>query len=505
MSKARLIRNSFTGTIQVVLTAALTLVSVPIFIKNLGLELGVFAVVSVVGNLNFLVNFGLNSALLVYIAKQGKCRESDLDIAVTWIILLIFILIISTIAVLFSNLIIRDFLKIPENFLIESKGLFYFLILSNAFLLLGQTYTAILDALQKIYITNICQFIYSVVYWTGIIVIVKLGGKLPGIGAMAFSASIIWFIILFIIFRGVWGRLDLSNFRRDFRRVANKQISYGIKIYLAGLVGFLFEPFSKILLSNFIGLSAVGLYEIGLKVKGQVNGIFSKAIYPLLPFIAKNEENESLKTRLFDLYKKLQLFVIPVSLIMAFILSILIKLWLGVQNNEQASVFVITLTVIVLIFSFPVLPVYQYLVASNKAGKTIVIQSFSVIVNTILFMGLYKFIGLYTIIIANLGGYLVSFALCIYYQKKYLEIRYYDERLYFLKLLVLGFTSLFISLILRYFIKTSLFDIIIYPVTNICVLILLVRNLQLISQSDLDRYFSTLPGLNRILNTVFIG
>lgn len=505
MSKAKLLRNSFTGIAQVILTAGLTLVSVPVFIKTLGLELyGIFAVVSVVGNLNFLVNFGLNSALLVYVAKQGKCKESDLDIAVTRIILLALILIISTIAVSFSNLIIRDILKIPEGFLSESRKLFYLLILSNAFLLIGQTYTATIDALQKIYITNICQFIYSAIYWIGIITVVKLGGGLPLIGEMAFIAALIWFIIIFIFSRRLWGRLDLKDFRREFGRVAKKQITFGAKVYMSGLIGFLFEPFSKILLSNFIGLSAVGLYEIGLKVKGQVNGIFSKAIYPLLPFIAKNEENKTLKDRLFDLFNKLLLIAIPASLIIAFILTILVKLWIGVENYEQASVFVITLTVIVLLLSFPVLPIYQYLVASNKAGKTIVIQSFSVIVNTILFMGLFRHMGLYTIIIANLGGYLASFALCIYYQKKFIEKNYYDERIFYLKLLLLGLTSLIICLVLSCFIKTSLLDVIIYPIVIIGVFILSIRKMRLIREDDLDRYFSPMPSLNSILKAVFL-
>ncbi len=104
MSKKTLIKNSAIGSIQFVLTAILTLVSVPIFIHKLGLELyGVFAIVSVIGNLNLLTNFGLNSSLLVYIANQGKSRESDYDIAVTQIIIIGVTALFTVIIIIFKG------------------------------------------------------------------------------------------------------------------------------------------------------------------------------------------------------------------------------------------------------------------------------------------------------------------------------------------------------------------------------------------------------------------
>lgn len=488
------------------LTAFLTLLSVPVFIKALGLELyGIFALVSVVGNLNFIINFGLNSALLVYVAKQGKCRESDLDIAITRILFMVMILIVSTIAMLCGNYIIRNVLNVPEEYLSESKSLFYLLILSNAVLLLGQTYTAILDALQKIHITNICQFVYSAVYWIGIIVTVKLGGRLPEVGFMVFSAAIVWFIILFIISRRVWGKLDIGGLLYEFRRVAKKQLSYGTKIYASGLVGFLFEPFSKILLSNFIGLNAVGLYEIGLKVKGQVISVFTKAIYPLLPFIADKVNDVALKEMLVDLSKKILLITIPIALTLAFSFPILVKLWLVVQNAEMAATYVIALTVTVLLFSFPILPTYQYLIASHKADKTIWMQFFSVVFNFVLFICFYKILGLYTIILSNLAGYLVSFLLGSYYQQKYLGANFSANRVYYLKLLGLGVICLTSCIGVHFLVRMSLFDLVIYPVVIVTLSTIYARWQNLITQHDLTRYFSTLPRVKKSLAFVLIS
>jgi len=505
LSKVKLIRNSLSGTVQVLLTAILTLLSVPVFINTLGLELyGAFSVVTVVGNLNFIVNFGLNSALLVYVAKQGKCRESDLDIAVTRTLLVFLIFVISIIVFLLGRVIIKDILKIPDGYLKESTTLFYLLIISNAVLLLGQINTAILDALQKIHITNACQFIYSLIYWVGIITVVKMGGRLPEVGLMALSASIIWFIILSIISRKTWGKSDIKGFWHEFLRVAKKQITFGIKIYMTGLIGFLFEPLSKLLLSNFIGLNAVGLYEIGLKVKGQLYSIFSKALYPLVPFIAHFENKKILKARLFDLSKILVLIAIPVSITLAFTLTILVKLWIGSENYIDASIFVISQTMMVLLFSFPIVPIYQFLIATNKAEKNILIQLLNVIVNLVLFFGLFRTYGMYTIIISNLGGYLASFALGNYYQKLFLGAKYFDERFYYLKMFILGLICTITCLGISHFIGHSLLDLIIYPSVIIGVFVLFTRIFRLITEGELNFYFASMLNLRLFLKRIFI-
>ena len=204
MAGKLLIKNSLVGIIQFVLTAILTLISVPVFIHQLGMELyGIFAIISVIGNLNLLANFGLNGALLVYIAKQGKCRESDHDIIVTQIIMIILTLVFAMLAIIFCDFIIQKMFSIPARFVPEAKNLLIYLVFANSLLLLGQTYSAILDAKQKIYISNICQFIYSLIYWGGMIIAVSMGGQLTMIGMIALLSAIVWFLLVMISSRRI--------------------------------------------------------------------------------------------------------------------------------------------------------------------------------------------------------------------------------------------------------------------------------------------------------------
>lgn len=500
MAGKQLIKNSIVGIIQLILTAILTLISVPIFIHKLGMELyGIFAIVSVIGNLNLLANFGLNGALLVYIAKQGKCRESDHDIVVTQIIMVVLTSVFAILAVVFSDFIVQDVFSIPVQHLNEAKNLLLYLVFANSLLLIGQTYTAIIDAKQKIYISNICQFIYSIIYWGGVIIVVSMGGQLTMIGLIALVSAVIWFGLVMISSRNIWGKLEFKGVLSNFKSTAKKQLKYGSKIYLSGLAGFMFEPLSKILLSNFVGLNAVALFEIGSKIRDQISGMISKALYPVYPYIANTPKSEMLSKKTYDFSKKIQLVVVPLSLIVIFVMPILLRLWLGSENLVQTSIYVITMSVTLLLAVPPVLLIYQYMAAKNMADKNIWVQMISVVVNIIIFFSLLNKFGIYAILFSNTLAFIFSYVLCNYYQYKYLGANYWEERHFYLKLLTFGITCALSCVLIRQFIPVSLLDLIIYPIVVGTSFILFVRIQKLIDIDDLEVYFGSIPLLKYFL------
>lgn len=496
MAKSLLVKNSVFGVLQLVLTAILTFISVPLFVGELGIDLyGVWAVLAVIGSLNMLTNFGLNRALVVFVSQQGKSKKSDHDIAVTQIILFCLIVLFTLIVIVNKVFIVNTILSIPLIYSQDAQQLLVLLVIANGFLLLGQTFTAVIDANQKMYITNSCQFIYSLIYWVSQIVILYLGGGLFEIGLGALFAAIVWFLILFIIYRRMWGKLDLEGLWGNFKLVAKKQISYGSKIYISGLTGFMFEPLSKILLSKFIGVDAVAIFEIGLKVKNQLNGFLVKLLNPLFPYIAQEENNKNLHLKINDLTLKIQLAVIPISITLFFILKILIELWLGTDNLEKNTVFVVTMTVTLIMLQPSVLPVYQYLQSKNLADKTIYVQLASVIINAILFLLSYKVIGDYAILIANSLGLFAAYMMCNYYKYKYLNFSVIKEMNYYVKLGLLTSVLLIQCMIVRYYLEYSIWDLIIYPIIIGISFILLIRWMKLITIIDIQRYFETVPYL----------
>ncbi|MBQ8042740.1 MAG: oligosaccharide flippase family protein, partial [Clostridia bacterium] len=270
---------------QFIAVAILTFLCVPIFINKLGLEAyGVFALITILGNLNFFSSFGLNSALLVFISKQGKTEESQRDIVVVLFSTIVIAVILCSLLYIFKTPIIENIFGVPQEYLQSSGKLYDYLLLANLLLIVGQVAVSIIDALQKMYISNIIQFIYNLIYWIGLIVVVARGGNLSEVGIPLLLSAVVWFVLIFWKARLLWGSFRLTQpLRPHLKRVFFKQFSYGAKIFTAGFCGFFLEPLSKILISKFTGIDLVAFYDIALRIKHQVAGLFQKATYPLFP------------------------------------------------------------------------------------------------------------------------------------------------------------------------------------------------------------------------------
>jgi len=459
--------NSFTGIVQVVLTAILLFFCIPVFIANLGDEqYGVFAGVSVIGNLALYANLSFDATLIKYISEQGKCQESDYDIATMLLLLLIVIIPVSILLLIFKDFLLIQILGINIVYLESSSILITFLIFSNILLLLGKVFTSVLDARHKIYLTNFAMFIYSLIYWGGIIIIVLLGYGLKEVGKIIFFASIVWFLIVAILAIKEWGLIKISGFFGNLKRLVHKQLKYSLKIYTGSILGFLFEPITKVLISRFIGPASAGYYDIALRIKGQIVAVFTKILQPLYPTIAKTKDTDKIKTIMDKIMTGSLYIAIPAFVILLFCTEPFISLWLGDENVpiDIISISIIALVSSVIFFSIPAIPIYNFLRAKNHPAKEIYIQATNVIVNLILIIALYKSLGYYAALIGNFMSYVCSFVLCMYYQKKYLGIlplRIKKERIkYIICFLSVFLISLLFSIIILQFEIGSLLNIV---------------------------------------------
>ena len=80
--KRLLFKNALYGGTQFLIGIVLTFIGVPIFSKYLGAELyGLFAAITVFGNLNLLASLGITVFLIKYLSEQGKTLKSNMNIA----------------------------------------------------------------------------------------------------------------------------------------------------------------------------------------------------------------------------------------------------------------------------------------------------------------------------------------------------------------------------------------------------------------------------------------
>lgn len=501
--KRILIRNSVWGLGQAVVNLLLIFFIVPIFIKLLGSEsYGVFALVMVVGNLNTFTSVGLTSALVKFIAEQGRNNESNTDILVNLILVIAAILPLTILFSYLNRFILLDVLRVPLGFFGETKWLYFWALWANFLLLAGQVFKSILDALQKVYVTSLQQVIYNLIYWGLILAALLLGFKLPEVGLAIFIAALIWLIITIISAMKEWGGISFAGLNKNFKNAAKKQLNYGLKIYAGGLIGFFYEPLSKILISNFIGVAEVGFYDIALKLRSQLSGFVARINYPLFPFISEQKDKAIIRKYVHDLEQKTFLIVVPVIVMVILLMHPFISVWLG-KNVDIISITAIVIITFHLIGS-TVIPNYQFLMAKDLAQKTIILQFSNVVFNAIFFLLTVRIFGFYALIVGNAAGIMSSFILSLYYQKKYLDSLIFDSLSQVSKLLT-SFFILFICgfLVMKLLNGHSMMIIIIVPVILIPVTLLCYKIFGLVKIADIHRYFGKNNRVSRVLASIY--
>ena len=486
--KKVLINNSISGVCQLVITALLTFFSIPVFIHKLGTDLyGVFALVSVIGNLNLFTNLGLDVSLTKFIAEQGKSTESDKDILVSLILSSSIIVPVSIIAYLLRSFFLGSLLDIPDIYYQQAEALFCMLLPANAILLIGQTFIAVFNGMQRIYLSNMIQLIYSCVYWGGIIIVVSMGYQLETIGLVILFAASLWMATNIYCFFRYWKGIQIQKCRNNLRSNAQKQIKYGAKIYASGVVAFFNEPLFKILISNYFGVNAVAYFEIALKIRGQVSGLFNKLMQPLFPYISQLTETKLIANLIKDMTIKIFWLVLPFCCILFLSCHNIVNLWLR-YDIDNYSLFINGIVIPYLLFSPLTLPIYYYLMGKNHPEKTIVIQFSSVIVNVIAFYALYRFTGFYSIILSNALSYLASYLLGVYYQKTFLQIRYRINRNNIFKLVIIIVSYVVLFYLIQY-INNSWLALSVTITSVLLITLILYKRFQIITKEDISRYF----------------
>lgn len=502
MSKKLLIKNSVTGALQMVLVTILTFLCIKIFISKLGEELfGIFSVITVIGNVNIFANLGLNYSLIKFLSEQGKSRESDYDIIVAILLLLCLLFPLTALLIIFNKFIIISVLNIPDADYSKSIYLYIFLTVSNLLILVGLTLNAVLDSQQKIYVNNFLQMIYSMLYWGLVLLVVWVGYSLYEVGLAILLSAVVWFLLVLYYFLKYWGIPETEGLNNNFMRIVRKQLGYSLKIYSSGAINFFYEPLTKVLISNFVGVAYVGYFDIALKIRTVLWNFIGKILYPLYPYIAKMNDVKKISFLVNDVQKKLLYAVLPIIVIILFVSEPFVSIWINGNTN------MISISVITIASSFMInivgMPNYQYLI-TKKVGVTVVFQAMNVIINIVVFFSLYKYLSYYAILVSFNISTLFAFLMTIYFQKKYLNSFIFDSYKYILNLVILFTITFIVALTSDILISSALFKIIIIPLVVILTSFLVIRYLNYFNDNDTNNFFKESETLSYYFTKLFI-
>ncbi|MDI6767805.1 MAG: oligosaccharide flippase family protein [Bacteroidota bacterium] len=485
--KKKLLTGAITGVIQVVVNSSLVVLTIPIAIRQLGIELyGVFTLLSIVGYFCVVANMGLNPSLIKYISEQGKTRESDNDIIVAFILMLSLLMLFVLTAFIFSRFLLQWVLQVPIGFLDQTTiTCFRYLVISNVFILLGQISTAILDSLSLVHWSNGFQILYSISNRGIVLLILMLSPRLDLIGAGILITTTVWWSLLTYVAIKKWGPMSFAGLRMNLKRITMKHVGYGGKIYISSILGMIFEPLNKLLIARFVNLDSVVFFDIGIKVKSLFLSILERLLYPVLPLLASLKDEAYVKEIIEDLERLLFPMIVLCIVTIAFVAKPVTTIWIGkdIQPITESIIFITVAYLVALIF----LPLYQFFIIKGHPGKTIKLQASNVLINFIAFAILVPNFGFRGALLAVVLALLNSFFLSWIYQIRILGKFEFISQKNIISILMMVIVLVLIDIIFVYLHLGLWSTIILTSTFNLFLSAILIRYFDFIQKKDVHR------------------
>ena len=493
-----MVRGALTAAVQVSTSIAMVAVGLPVVLHALGAErYGIFALLTVISTFGTIVTAGLQGALVRFVGAAQERNEANVVVVSNIILSGVIGLTIGLIGILGEDLVLMNLFNLKGSVESGTRILYRMSLISSFLLTSGQTFVGLLDVQQKNYVSNICQVVFTVTYWLFCASAAALWHSLGAIGYAVAASAAVWYVLVVGAAIRNWGRLVFSGAWPSLTRTVKNQALYGGTLLFANQLGFLYEPFTKVLIAHTMGFSEVGVFDIALRVKNQIWSFFARMIYPVSPIMAILHDRERLSFLVADFSSKLVYAVAAPAVVIGLSIGPGLGLWLG---NAETSLVMATATITTAhMFSLVALPMYYFLIVQGFAAKTVVAQTLTVIANFVTFFALLGPLGFFAAPLANSVAALVSTSYVFYLQKVEfgrLPLRSMSAGVTLLAIVGVG-TLLGIAIL--WLTKGELAEVVLVIGGVSAVFVLLYRYLNVLSSGDLLRYTDSDSAFQRFL------
>jgi O-antigen/teichoic acid export membrane protein len=348
--------NIFSTILNVLITGIVYFFVYKLLYSNVGIQqLGVWSIVLASSSIANLANFGLTSSVVKYVAgynAKGLKIEISKLIFTSFILMLAIFVCVSLLVYLGSEFILLK--VIPLKYFSLAESLLPYSLICLVLNALGGVFSSGLEGFQKNYVRNLIYITGSVTFLLLSFLFIPEYG-LMGVAYAQLIQSIFIFVASFVSLKIVFK--DFILFKWQWDKLIFKEIfGYGIKFQVISLSQIFYDPTTKMLLTEYGGLTMVGYYEIASRLVMQVRSIIVSANQVMVPVIA--DLKESNVSKIADLYKQtLPIVILFTIVVLSFLLSVtdLISfLWIQeVSFTFWNTVFFLILAMVVNIISSP--------------------------------------------------------------------------------------------------------------------------------------------------------
>jgi O-antigen/teichoic acid export membrane protein len=345
--------NMVSGVITMLLRMVILFLSYPLYIGLLGYETyGIWIVLSTVLSFSQLGELGIGEATTKFVAEAyGQKNVDDVNkyVVSSQAILLVSGLILCTIIVVLRDQIV-DLFNLAGGARDTALSVLPYVGALSIYVFIVHISTAALSGLGRMDLANYIELLGR---------LISLGLSLfllwmnRGIMALIIANAVAYFLVHMASMVAAWRIVRLAPFCSGALSLlaCKRLLRYGSGVLGITVLSMMSDPFNKIVVTRYVGLSSVVLYEIATRTGAQIKAVCNPALRALMPEVSRlgGVETRDALTRVKKINRKTAKFMLlgmgPIYVVMLHCARPVLELWLRHSFNDALpSMFRIVLT-----------------------------------------------------------------------------------------------------------------------------------------------------------------
>lgn len=337
-----LARNATINLLSPVLPAALSLLTIPLLLQELGTtRYGIFSLVLMVVGYFGLFDLGLNRALTQVVSQRlGSGQEEDLP-GIVWTVLSVTMVLgvaASLLVGLLAPSLMRGTLQIPVDLQRDSLHALYWLALSLPFVIGGDGLVGILAAHQRFDVVNaVAVSMAALTLFVPLLVLQFSPNLTSAVAAITLVRVLGWFAYLGVCLR-------LFPFLRQVvlvdRSMVKPLFHFGGWMTVSNVISPFMVSLDRFLIGTLLSMAAVAYYVTPFELVAKLGIIPASVAATLFPALASTFKSDRRYTAiLFERGVRIVfLLVFPAATILVTLAPEILQIWLGAEFARNSSV-----------------------------------------------------------------------------------------------------------------------------------------------------------------------
>jgi O-antigen/teichoic acid export membrane protein len=410
---SRIAKNSIFNLVRTLITIPLTIFITPFIIKHVGREgFGIWALVGVISSYAQLSDFGITDSLIKFMAEY-KAKNDTLQLnKLINTAFTVYIAISAVFGFLLLSILpflIKTILSIPPEFSAKANYIFTIAIALFFVNMTMGVFGSLIIGFQRMGYSNLISLISTIIMACGTVLILGNGYGLEGLIHNNILITLFVMISNFFVAWRLFPQMRLNPFKYFSKDTLRLIFGFSWKVQLSSISNLLVYQVDRVLLSHFLGLSAVSNYEIANRIASQAKGFIGSVFTPMTPAASSLQATDGID-KLRGLYnrsmKYMAIAAIPFSLLIVALAHPFVRTWMGEGYATSAY----TLQFLMLSYMLNLLPGPGNFILSgmNKPEIPMRTSIFAGVVNLTLCYVLVQTLGYYGIIVGIFSSIVMS-------------------------------------------------------------------------------------------------